>query len=336
MNYILFREDGSIKQTNFTDVINQNSDGVNKIFVSVEGLDIESHSAVGVFVLPDQSASVEVGEPETDFEYKGEGGPVADGYVITLTQSETALAGLVRLTIQVKQTSTQKTLYTFRVPLTINATADLETYVNITLAQYNNLLDYINTFSPTNLVPYTGATDNVNLGDHSIRADSFLSQGMIFNPNSGLTFYEGNTTLSSDEDIYLVPGDSNYVIYGGYEIANKNNLPKKGLCASFSTGDFTAQSGGHYAVSDVTVSDFIAGSDMLVITWDNCFALCPIPQSGAGRVVAALWSADGESRIVRVRYELKDNNTKLDISLSSGFTPPSNHTAYVFCYKLID
>ena len=67
----------------------------------------------------------------------------------------------------------------------------------------------------------------------------------------------------------------------------------------------------------------------------HCFAICPIPVSGAGRVCAAMWNANGEAQTIRVRYELKSSNTKLDISLQGGFTPPTNHTAYVFCYKLI-
>ena len=332
MNYILFNADGSVNKTNFTEVINQNNEG-DKIFVSVDGLDISSHTCVGIFVLPDKSASVEGGEEKSDYEYAPN--KTANGYLITLSQSETALAGIVYLTIQIKESGSRNVLYSYRVPLTINETTALATYVNITLAQYNNLLDYINSLTLDSYVPYTGATNNLDLGNHSLIANDVFASS---NVNIGV-----DDTYISIQDSYIIclkdGGETDFLFPDTGEVetlAVQSQLPKKGVCANFNTGSFELQAGGNYAVSDIPVSNFIAGSDMLVITWDNCFALCPIPQSGAGRVVAALWSADSESKIVRVRYELKDSNTKLDISLSGGFTPPSNHTAYVFCYKLVN
>lgn len=326
MNYILLNADGSVKRSNFTEIITQNSDGVSEIFVSVADLDTSTHSANGIFVLPDGSASVEFGEVKSNFEFAPS--ETADGYLITLTQSETALAGVVRLTIQVKNTSTQKVLYTYRVPLTINSTADLNTYVNITIAQYNNLLNYIDTFSPTNLVPYTGAVNDLVLGEHSL-----FAANAIFGNDS-----EGNYIQIEDDYIIVLKDyhetDFLFPDTGNVEtLAVKSQLPKQGVCAAFSTGTFT-YSEDHYVANNIPLSNFIAGSNMIIITWDNCFALCPIPQSGAGRVCAAMWDANGEAKTIRIRYELKENNTKLDINLQGGFTPPSNHTAYVQCIKL--
>ena len=333
MNYILLNADGSIKKTNFTDIITQNSNEENQIFVSVDGLDISENEAIGVFVLPDKSASVEAGTPEEDVEYSP--GLTADGYIITLTSAETALAGLVYLTIQIKKSNTQKVLYTYRAPLTINETADLETYVNITLAQYNNLLDYINSALPdiNNLVPYTGANKHLNLGNYDLTARDIKASDAVAIQNGVASL----ATFGSDKLVFIKNGiyTINYPTESG-TFALTKQLPKQGLCATFNTSNFTQQSGGNYAISNIQVDDFISGSNVLVITWDNCFAICPIPQSGAGRVVAALWNASGESQIVRVRYELKSNNTLLDISLSGDFTPPSNHTGYVFCYKLFN
>lgn len=141
MNYILFNADGSIKKTNFTEVINQNSNEENQIFVSVDGLDIATHNLVGVFVLPNGEVSTEAGVATSDVEYIE--GVEADGYLLTLTQSETFISGLVFLTLQIKETSTNKVLYTYRVALTINKSAALASVSQITLAQYNALKDYI-------------------------------------------------------------------------------------------------------------------------------------------------------------------------------------------------
>ena len=141
MNYILFNADGSIKKTNFTEVINQNSNEENQIFVSVDGLDIATHNLVGVFVLPNGEISTEAGVASSDVEYIE--GVEADGYLLTLTQNETFISGLVFLTLQIKETSTNKVLYTYRVALTINKSAALASVTQITLAQYNALKDYI-------------------------------------------------------------------------------------------------------------------------------------------------------------------------------------------------
>ena len=113
-------------------------------------------------------------------------------------------------------------------------------------------------------------------------------------------------------------------------------LPKKRLIGTFNTSSFT-YSGGNYSLNNISLNlngGYIANSDMLIITWGNCFALCPVPTSGAGRVCAAMWNANGESQVIRIKYELKSSNTKLDIALSGGFTPPSNFTAYIQCMKI--
>ena len=147
MNYILFNSDGSIKKTNFTEFIQQNSNEVNEIFVSVDGLNTSAHELEGVFVLPDGSFSIEAGEAQSDVEYEREDGPTADGYVLPLTQSETRLKGIVYLTLKVKRTSDQKVLYTYRVALTINESADLASVTLVNLAQYQALLDLISNIS---------------------------------------------------------------------------------------------------------------------------------------------------------------------------------------------
>lgn len=324
MDYVLFNSDGNVKKINFTRFIQQNNDEVDHIFVSVDGLDVDNHNLVGVFVLPDGSVSAQAGVVEKDYEYEDD--QYADGYLLTLTQTETFIPGVVFLTLQVKANATQTTLYTYRVALTVNESADLTSIFNISLAQYNALKDYID----TNYTPYTGATKDLDLGENDI-----FAAGALFGDggNSNYLYFDGYLLIvkkDGNETDFVFPDTGEVETF-----AVQSQLPKKSLCASFSTGDFTLDE-DHYLVSNVAVSNFISGSDLLIITWDNCFAICPIPQSGAGRVVAALWSADGESKIVRVKYELKDSNTKLDISLSGGFTPPSNHTAYVFCYKLVN
>ena len=512
MNYILFNADGSIKKTNFTEIITQNSNETYQIFVSVDDLEnLNQYSASAVFVLPDKSASAEIGTFEQGVEYAD--GQYADGFVFTLTSAETSIAGLVQLTIQIKRTSTQQVLYTYRVPLTINATADLETYVNITLAQYNNLLEFI---GGGDLVPYTGATKNVDLGNHSLSANEVAvskENGSAYYDNDGINviktgsdvvfYYPDTATFDTDEFTFateewvkraaLVRNDDGYwladtdgssgIVFeddgypiltleedgirvtnwgedetlvefptksgGGTEqVAYRSQLPSKNTIGTFNTSGFAVPSGAdYYKIDNISLSGTLG--DLLIITWGNAFAICPVPslgnykgeqlidgvwdvaiinngadvygeysllgdwrenelyptagcdvylygtndyhkryengvievievyQSGGqtytkvgitwhlddyvinlcpgydgsydieeeevweravkreGHVVASLIGSDGSAKVVKVKYEITDNDSKLSITTDSSFTPPASYTGYVINYKII-
>lgn len=209
MNYILLNADGSVKKTNFTDSIQQNNDEVNHIFVSVDGLNTSTHDLLGIFVLPDGTVSEESGEVRNNYEY--ETGETANGYLLTLTINETKLAGLVYLTLQVKQTYTQNTLYTYRAALTINESASLSSVTLITLAQYNALKNYI---------------------------------------------------------------DTNFAL--------KEQLAKKRIIGAFNTNGFSTGDNDYYSIENVPLNlndGFIDGAELLIITWGNCFSLCPVPET---------------------------------------------------------
>lgn len=385
MDYILLNGDGSIKSVNFTDFIQQNNDGVNEIFVSCEDLDYTSHSATAVFVLPDGSISEEPGVYQEDVEYKDN--HFADGYLITLTQNETKLSGLVFLTINIKNISANTSLYSYRATITINKTADQADLTYITLAQYLALKDYVNTtgrpinvyfnedslvldefsgaigevtpeYLEENYVPYANANDNLNLGRYNIHTskiqftDSSSGQDIVANDIvlSDDPYHSGSKTLGfgTNYTIRIYDGDVQELYLDTFNltqtrhlyfpdkdgtIAVTDDLPKKNAIGTFNTSSFT-NTGSNYVLTDIPLSGFIDGSDLLIITWGGCFAICPIPASGPGRVCAAMWDANGEAKTIRVRYELKSNNTLLDIALQGGFVPPSNFTGYVINYKI--
>lgn len=120
-------------------------------------------------------------------------------------------------------------------------------------------------------------------------------------------------------------------------MALTSDLPNKRVLATFDTDEFTIASGQtNYSVTGIQCTHISNFSDfeMVVITWDNCFAICPLPQSGAGRVCAAMWGADGEAHTIRIKYEFRSGGDLLDISLQDGFTPPSGHTATVIGYVI--
>lgn len=108
---------------------------------------------------------------------------------------------------------------------------------------------------------------------------------------------------------------------------------QKNVIATFNTNDFVMSGSDDFYSATLTISNYIANSDMLTITWGNCFVMCPIPQSGAGHSVGVLLNDSNISQIVRVKYELLNDNTSLLVALDSTFTPPSNYLGYVICMK---
>lgn len=122
------------------------------------------------------------------------------------------------------------------------------------------------------------------------------------------------------------------------KLLNKvENLPQdigsqKRVISMFNTNTFSKGDDNFYSAT-VPVSNYVSNSDMLIITWGNCFVMCPIPQAGAGHSVGVLLNASGISQIVRVKYQLLNSNTSLLIALDDKFKPVSNYTGYVICLK---
>lgn len=143
MDYIIYGTDGRVIKTNFTDLIQVGNNNVNKIFVSIDGLDAADYTASGLFTLPDKTLTTEIGVLEQNYEY--ESGVYADGYLITITQDETKYAGKVFLSIQLLNASDNSVLFTYKVVLTINDTGVATDIASISLDQYSNLLTYLST-----------------------------------------------------------------------------------------------------------------------------------------------------------------------------------------------
>lgn len=234
MDYVLLNSDGSVKQTNFTQSIQQNNNGTNEIFVSVDDLDVATHTLEAFFTLPDGTHTAESGVVKSNFEY--ESGKTADGFLVTLTQNETIIPGIVYLTLAIFGNPANAALYSYRVALTINPTVNVGEIVWITYAQYTNLKSYIDTTFVTlttynndisaindalpTKVPYSGAIGDVNLGNHSITAKFFnCATGSV-----GESTYDIVIASNADGDICLEPWQVQKARYNGYEIATTEDM----------------------------------------------------------------------------------------------------------------
>ena len=116
--YIIFNKDGSVSESQLTDYINQHSDGVNYIDISIVGKSVDEYTADGNFKLPNNEVVSLTGAFTNKIKTST---GVYEGYRITLTAVVTEYQGDVALSIQVFN-SDKTTLFTYPVTLYVNET----------------------------------------------------------------------------------------------------------------------------------------------------------------------------------------------------------------------
>ena len=116
--YIIFNKDGSVSESQLTDYINQHSDGVNYIDVSIVGKSVDEYTADGNFKLPNNEIVSLTGSFTNKIKTST---GVYEGYRITITAVVTEYQGDVALSIQVFN-SDKTTLFTYPVTLYVNET----------------------------------------------------------------------------------------------------------------------------------------------------------------------------------------------------------------------
>lgn len=116
--YIIFNKDGSVSESQLTDYINQHSDGVNYIDISIVGKSVDEYTADGNFKLPNNEVVSLTGAFTNKIKTST---GVYEGYRITLSAVVTEYQGDVALSIEVIN-SNKKTLFTYPVTLYVNET----------------------------------------------------------------------------------------------------------------------------------------------------------------------------------------------------------------------
>lgn len=138
--YIIFNSDGSIKHSNLTDFIQKGNDGVNSIFLALDGLDTSEWGASVYCTLPNDEVEGPITlTPQEDVQI---GEETYDGYLFTIGAEITAYEGNVKFSLNVID-GYNHSLFTFRTTLTINPSSVIPDETKISVAQYNNLLQYI-------------------------------------------------------------------------------------------------------------------------------------------------------------------------------------------------
>ena len=135
MMYVIFNNQGAIKEKQINEWIVQGSNNTNKIGVVIEGTDSTSYAIVGVCKLPNgevitTTPSVEQAEIK-DGVY---------GVVFSLTEDITALAGTLRINLQAINVNNDKVITSYTVFLCVNEGVDPGEILMMTAQQYQNLI----------------------------------------------------------------------------------------------------------------------------------------------------------------------------------------------------
>ena len=138
MMYVIFNNQGAIKEKQINEWIVQGSNNTNKIGVVIEGTDSTSYAIIGVCKLPNgevitTTPSVEQAEIK-DGVY---------GVVFSLTEDITALAGTLRINLQAINVNTDKVITSYTVFLCVNEGVDPGEILMMTAQQYQNLISKI-------------------------------------------------------------------------------------------------------------------------------------------------------------------------------------------------
>lgn len=152
--YVIFNPDGSVREKQFADYVNQHSDGVNFVDFAIVGFSADKYVASGNFALPNgdvvsKSAVHQKGIKTSNGDF--------DGYRLVLSATETEYHGKLGLSISCVDTDKNE-LFTYPVDITVNKTTGAGTK-NITEDQYKSLMatiaSYQLQFSKTNMRGYS-------------------------------------------------------------------------------------------------------------------------------------------------------------------------------------
>lgn len=211
--YIIYNRDGSIKKVNLCEYINQGSDGVNKIYVSVIGVDPTNYTVSVRWTLP---SGENVGPVVCEWN------ATESAYEVVLGENVTLYEGILKGSIVVTDLLSNR-LYTYPAKLVVNpSTYEPSGDVNITQVEYDNLLNYIKSFDDnlrkgegTNSFEQIVDTEEVNFTGRNAHAEAI-------DPTLSTTIPTG---ASGDESTSL---NGNTMALAKRSLANGNKTVTKG------------------------------------------------------------------------------------------------------------
>ena len=153
--YIIFNKDGSVKESQLNDYINQYSDGVNTIDIAIEGSSFDNYTGSVSYTFSNGDTATDSGTP---INYIQTSSGVYTGWRFTLHSAYTQYEGELKATfIGITNSSNPVTLFSYPVTMTVNATSTAR-QVELTWEQFKSLeqaqADYQLQYSSTNVRGY--------------------------------------------------------------------------------------------------------------------------------------------------------------------------------------
>lgn len=232
--YILFNKDGSIKEKQLEDYVNQHSDGVNHIDIAIEGMSPEDYSTSAKFKLPIMGGDIVSLTPLVNNYIETDSGTYS-GYRVTLTKAVTEYPGssFVSVSCYTGTSDSPTVLFTYPVSITINETTGTGDNA-ITEDQYNALMakftDYQLKFGVSNTRCY--ASLDLAVSDKTKLADG---QYVLVGDVSNVEVYKYDKT--SDEFVMQSVADGGNRDKYLYKVGGKTNVQEVEGAVGFSYGD---------------------------------------------------------------------------------------------------
>lgn len=139
--YVIFNKDGSIKDQNITEFIQQGNNGVNSIKVAIVDKNPSAYIVEVSCKLPNDDVVDFSSFDRVDFIDKN--GNEYSGYAFSLNDLATSLAGIVRVNIVAIEEASNKKLVTYSLYLSVNEGTSNQVAAIISEQEYQNLLSII-------------------------------------------------------------------------------------------------------------------------------------------------------------------------------------------------
>ena len=198
MNVVIFNKDGSIKNLIFDQIIVQGNNGVDEIKCAIEGYGNDSYTLEAVFDLPNGDISSLSGVAST-FQVDGS---TYNGFKVTLTSRETALPGIVKMSLRASSQYLDRQ-YTTEINLTINESGYAPEYTDITMSQYENLLSMLSTYQVKyvlNNARFYQSLEAAQADAENLAIYQCVIVANVADPNETIKVYYKN---ASEELVYL-------------------------------------------------------------------------------------------------------------------------------------
>lgn len=297
MMYVIYNNDGSIKNKFLNEFVMQGNAYENVVFVAFEGRSADTYTLYAEFKLPNGSTTtVTSGSTPTTKNISSLG--IFTGKCISISNAETLVAGALQMNVKVLTTDTEKVLVAFNTYITVNETGiQPDDPVLITAQEYQNLLSMVG----NQVANYQTILKGISLASFGDLTDYTVGQALYVVNSSEAKLYEIDSNYEAhlvvnlldrytkSEIDTMMAGKLNKSNIGNILYANDNNGNQTQVFFGMGAlGGRVVQrdSNGQINVPQTPTSNDHAASKKYVDTQINTYAAYYITKNAAGDAFA--------------------------------------------------